>query len=413
MRISVHWLRSGWTILDQGIVSLGAFLLNILLARNLAPAEYGAFALVVSMLLLLQQLSNSLIFYPMSIRATVLPAGARQKLVGRGLVLLALLCLPLLGLIAAGLVAMGRTELLLPLLTYFTVGQAQEALRRGLFAEFRHNEALIGDVIGYLGQVVLVLLLLQHGPLELAQVFYALSMASAAAVIVSYLKVRADFRDLRSLGATVRDFWSLGGWSLANNLVGLSRVQIFLWGLTAMYGVAATASFQAAMNVVNLANPILIGLCNVIPQTVARKFQEGYDAAWHAVRPYALAGALPIFICYGIVVVAPEFVLHLLYGNNSAYLGLNLPLRILAAASLLGYSADIICSYMHGVDAARHALFINLTGTAAAAILFFPLTLGHGLVGTCAALAVASVVRVVVSQSMLSRMIANGRGSVV
>src|SRR5690606_16558497 len=131
------------------------------------------------------------------------PAAERRKLVGRGLVLLALLCIPLLILIAAGLVAIGRTELVVPLLTYFAVGQAQEALRRGLFAEFRHNEALIGDVIGYLGQVVLVLLLLQRGPAELAEIFYALSMASAAAVVVSYLQVKADFRDLRSLGTTI------------------------------------------------------------------------------------------------------------------------------------------------------------------------------------------------------------------
>lgn len=413
MRINVHWLRSGWTILDQGIVSLGAFLLNILLARSLAPAEYGTLALVISTLMTLQVTSNSLIFYPMSIRATVLPAGERQRLVGRGLVLLAMLCLPLLIVIAAGLVAMGRTDLLLPLMTYFTIGQAQEALRRGLFAEFRHNEALIGDAIGYLGQVLLVLLLLQRGTPDLASVFYAMSLASGAAVLVSYLQVKADFRDLRGLRATVRDFWSLGKWSLANNLTGLSRIQILLWGLTALFGVAATASYQAAMNVINLANPILIGLCNVIPQTVARKFHEGYNIAWNAVRPYALAGALPLLLCYGVVAVAPDFVLHLLYGRNSAYVGLDLPLRILAAGALLGYTADIVCSYMHGVDSARLALLINLVGTASAALLFLPLTLAYGIVGTCTALAVSSVIRLIASQWILSRMIANGRRSVV
>ena len=52
MRASTHWFRSSWTILDQGVVSLGAFLLNIVLARHLPPAEYGMFALIIGSLLL-------------------------------------------------------------------------------------------------------------------------------------------------------------------------------------------------------------------------------------------------------------------------------------------------------------------------------------------------------------------------
>lgn len=413
MRINAHLLRSSWTILDQGVVSLGAFLLNIVLARNLPPDEYGAFALVLGTLVLVQLINGSLIFYPMSIRCTVLPDGERQKLIGRSLVLLGLLCVPLLLLVGIGLVLMGRDELVVPLLVYFAVWQVQEALRRGLFAEFRHRDALIGDVIGYLGQVALVLLLLQRGSIELPEVFQALALASAAALIVNYWQVGANFRELRSLRETMADFWQLGRWSLANNLTGASRVQIFLWGLTALFGPAATASFQAAFNVINLTNPILLGLCNVIPQTAARRFQDGYDSAWQAARPYAFAGALPIMLCYGVLLVMPEAILHVLYGPNSAYVGLVLPIRILAAGALLGYSADMVCSYMHGVDAARLALLINALGTVAALSLFLPLALNLGVAGACAAVAASSLVRLIASQWILSRMIADGRRPVV
>lgn len=409
MRLEAHWSRSTWTILDQGVVSLGAFLLNIVLARNLPPAEYGMFALIIGSLLLVQLTASSLIFYPMSIRSTVLPDAERRKLVGRGIVLLGLLGLPLILLIGAVLIAMGRTDLVLPLLTFFVVGQMQEALRRGLFAEFRHRDALIGDVIGYLGQVALVLALLQRSPATLADVFNAMSLAMAAALIVSYRLVGPDFRELGALRTMIADFWSLGSWSLANNLTGVLRLQIFFWGLAALHGAAATASYQAALNIINLANPILIGLCNVIPQTAARRFQDGYGVAWQAARPYAVAGALPILLCYGILLVVPEFVLGVIYGPDSAYADLALPIRILAVAALLAYSADMVCSYMHGVDAARLALLINLLGTIAAAALFLPLAVSHAVVGCCIALAVASLVRLVASQWILSRMIADGR----
>ena len=83
MRVNTHLRRTFWTLLDQGVVSLGTFLLSVLLARHLAPAEYGVFALLLGMLLLAQVINSSLIFYPMSIRSAVLPALARPRLIGR------------------------------------------------------------------------------------------------------------------------------------------------------------------------------------------------------------------------------------------------------------------------------------------------------------------------------------------
>lgn len=413
MRVSTHLRRTFWTLLDQGVVSLGTFLLNIVLARHLSPAEYGTFALLLGALLLVQVINSSLIFYPMSIRSAVLPSRARPRLIGRSLVLLGVLSLPFILAAAVGLIATGRTELLLPLLVYFAAWQAQEALRRSLFAEFRHHDALIGDVIAYFGPVLIVGWQMGHGPVSLAEVFLSLSLASTAALLVACLQVRADFRDLRALPATISDFWSLGRWSLANNLTGASRIQIVLFGLTALFGVAATASFQAALNVINLANPVLLGLCNVIPQTAAQKFRDGYGVAWQAARSYALAGAAPILLGYGALLAAPELVLRMLYGASSSYIDLVLPIRILAAGWLFGYVADMVCSYMHGVDAARLALLINALGALAAAALFLPLAMSHGVVGSCVALTVSNLVRLVASQWILSRMIADDRRSVV
>src|SRR5262249_7659749 len=37
--------RASWTLVDQGVVSAGNFLLNVLLARTLSEADYGKFVL--------------------------------------------------------------------------------------------------------------------------------------------------------------------------------------------------------------------------------------------------------------------------------------------------------------------------------------------------------------------------------
>jgi O-antigen/teichoic acid export membrane protein len=179
-----------------------------------------------------------------------------------------------------------------------------------------------------------------------------------------------------------------------------------------MFGVAATASFQAALNVVNLANPILLGLCNVIPQAAARKSGEGYQAAWKVARDYALVGAFPLLPGYVALLSVPDLILLLLYGPHSSYLGLTLLIRILAVSWLLGYVADMICSFMHGVDAAGLALLVSLAGTLAAAALFLPLTQAYGLAGGCIALGGSNLVRLLAAQWFLTRMIAHGRPSV-
>lgn len=404
--------HASWTLIDQGVVSLGAFLLNITLARHMAPVEYGVFALIFGVLLLIQLSISSVIFYPMSIRITRLPEEERAALAGKSLALLPALLLPLTLLLALGLIAMGRSDLSLPVSLYLAIWQGQEALRRILFAEFRHRDALAGDSIAYLGAPLAVLLLMQRGAVSLPGVFFCMAAASGVALLVSSRLVRAHPPPLRTLRPTMLEFWSLGGWSLANNMVGALRIQLFLWGLTAMFGAAATAAFQAALNVVNLANPILLGLCNVIPQAAARKSREGYRAAWKAARDYALIGTLPLLPCYAALLAVPDFVLLLLYGADSLYLTLTLPIRILAVSWLLGYSADMICSFMHGVDAARLALLVSTAGTLAAAALFFPLTHRFGLVGSCIALGGSNLVRLLTAHWFLTRMIAHGRPSV-
>ena len=62
------WLaKSGYSILDQGLISGTMFLLNIALARWLTPDEYGTFAIAFSVFLFLSGFQNAIILEPMSV----------------------------------------------------------------------------------------------------------------------------------------------------------------------------------------------------------------------------------------------------------------------------------------------------------------------------------------------------------
>ena len=60
--------RASWTLVDQCVVSLGNFALNVQLARGLAVAEYGKFALFLGAIFALRCFDYSLISYPLSVR---------------------------------------------------------------------------------------------------------------------------------------------------------------------------------------------------------------------------------------------------------------------------------------------------------------------------------------------------------
>src|SRR5579871_474286 len=59
--------KGGLAILDQGLISGSNFLIGILLARWLVPAEYGAFSLAFSVFLLLSYVYQSLLSEPQAV----------------------------------------------------------------------------------------------------------------------------------------------------------------------------------------------------------------------------------------------------------------------------------------------------------------------------------------------------------
>ncbi|WP_407520074.1 hypothetical protein [Methylobacterium oryzisoli] len=408
--------RLGWPLVDQAIVSIGTFGLTVALARTLAPEEYGTFALLLGGLMVLHMVTASLVFYPLSIRHAPAAETEGAALLHASLALLAAVALPAMAAMAVGLVLAGRADLILPAWAYFALWQAQEVFRRALFARLRFAAAIPGDSVSYLGQVAVVLALAQAGRLSLATALLAMAATSGLAAL--HQAVAAGFlrrgRDPKnpghSLAAVARDFWDLGRWSLANNVLAIMRVQLLLWGLASFAGAATAAYLQAGLNLVNLMNPLVIGLCNIIPQTAALAHAGGKAAAWRAARPFALAGAPVAVLFFLVLVLVPELLLTLVYGADSPYRDLTLPVRLLALWALTNYTTDMICSYFHGVEAARLALVVNAMGAAATLAAAVPLVAGFGLVGACLALCLAGIARFALAQGLLGRLIAEDGG---
>ncbi|MDO9498617.1 hypothetical protein [Falsiroseomonas sp.] len=402
----LHLSRISWSLVDQGVVSGGTFLLNVLLARGLPAGEYGVFALLFGGMLTLQLLNTTLVVHPLSVRLVTAAPEDRPRLLTASLVLIAGISLGMAALLALVLALLGVPELILPALACFLTWQFQEGARRGLLSAFRFRAATLGDAVSYLGQAGVVLGLAASGMLTLTGALYGMAATSALGAAWQILQLDLRHSGPLQLRTTVLDYLSIGGgWALGNGLLLHGRSQILLWGLAASSGAAAVASFQAALNLVNVTGPILLSLCSIIPPTASHARARGLAEAWRASRVYAVLMA-PLVLAYAAVVIAaPETMLWLLYGSQSDYLGLSTALRLLIIATLLGYAADVVAAFLHGVSAVHLAFQIAVIGAVATVVIAPPLIGTLGLIGVCLTHIGANLARLVASWIVLSRLI--------
>ena len=404
MLSKLHLRHSAWSVVDQGVVSGGAFFMNLLLARALPAVDYGVFVIVFGGMLTLQLFSATLLFHPLSVRLATAAPSDRDELMRSSLILVAVLSIGLGLFLAVVLCAFGHPGLALPALACFVAWQMQEAVRRGLLTEFRLKAAALGDGVSYIGQAVAVLFLALTDTLTLPGVLWCMAVTSlgAAALQLWQFGLVPGPAGLRQ---TLAAYWQVGGpWSLGNAMVSQLRLQILPWLLAAGGGPAAAAAFQAVVNVINLSNPITISLGNVIPQTAARASAAGAAAAWHASRGYALLATPPILGYALVVLTFPGALLWLLYGSGSGYLHLELAVRILIVASAAGYATDVVIAFLHGIVEIRAAFRINAIGAVAAAVLAVPLVSSLGVVGAVMAVFGSNLMRLAAAYLVMVRL---------
>ena len=402
-----HFLsRASWTLVDQCVVSGGNFLLNVLLARTLSQDDYGEFALFLGAIFLLRTIDYSFISYPLSVRLCVVGDEERPRLLGNTAVLAVALSLVLLVLMAIGTAVLEEENILLPACLCYLCWQAQETSRRFLLADFRYREAVAGDGVAFVGQVVLIAVLLWIDSITLSTALYVMSATFFLGALVHALKLRFARPDIGELRSLALEYFSVGKWSLVSYLLVLLRVQLFPWLLAAFAGTAATASLQAGLNIANMMNPIIFGIGNAIPQIAAHAHRSGgILGASRAAYHYVLFGLGPILVICAAAVLMPDLLLRSVYGPSSPYLAAAAGLQLLAFAGVLDYIAEMISKTLLGVQAGKLAFVVNVVAAVAALALALALIGPLGVFGACVALLIANSVRMIGAMAAIAWLI--------
>jgi len=262
------WLTKGsLAIADQGVFAVSNFLVNILLARWLSPADYGAFALAYSVFLSLMLVHNALVTTPMLVYGQGRYKERFPEYLGVLLRGHFLLMLP-------GTVLLLIAALLLGRFYSVIVGKAFAALalgapfilllwllRRAFYARLDPKWAAASGVVYLIIFVAGTAALHAVGHLSPAIAFLCMAVASLITAVILLLRLQPKFVvDRAMLRMAIADHWSYGKWVAAGAGPNWVTDNIYYIVLTAWLGLAQTGSFKALLYVAQPASQSISAL---------------------------------------------------------------------------------------------------------------------------------------------------------
>lgn len=396
--------RGLWALADQGIVSGGNFLTNILVARTLTPAEYGVYILIFGIILFLNNLHAALITYPLSVKGASADRAGLRYFASGSLLLTVVLVLPLSIGVFGAVWAVGRLHLAPWVCGVLLLWLIQETIRRALMAHLRYREILWGDALTYLGQAGLVWTLSQRGQPSVEAIFGVMALTSGAAGALQAIQLGLKSVIFSEMWRFAEIYWDLGRWVLLTNLMSIVTSQAVPWTLAFFHGTQEAAALQAVSNVLGVVHPVLFSLNSQILPAAARAYLEGgVGAARRVTLGYATQGAALIMPYYAALMVWPEGALYVFYGPGSPYLGLDVALRLFVLIYIFIYLSYVLGALLSGLEENQSVFLVQLASSFAILALGLPLAVWGGVVWASIGVGFSVLARVVASIFFLRR----------
>ncbi len=393
--------RRLWAWVDQCVVSLGNFLSYLLIARALAPAEFGIYAVVFAAVLVLNTFHAALVTFVLSIRGPALDDERLGALTSTALLATSALSAILSCVAAIAVWTTGRPMLIPFVVAALACWQLQETTRTAFFSHFRQRDALPGDVISYLGQAALLFGLSRTGHLSPASAFLVIALTSAVAFALQAWQLKLRAPGAGTLGPFVREAASFGVWGVPARVGTFFSIQAFPWVLFYTHGPTAAAVFQVLASSVAFSNPVMIGTGNLVTATVAAN--RGADRFTHALRHayHGWALILPFFV---LVVLYPAVTLRFLYGPQTYYAQYAGLLWVMVAAYACEAVAMQLGAVIGGLGNTRGLFMMQSTGLIIALALGLPLAAFGGLGAALAGFVVVQLGRVIYGVRILAKL---------
>lgn len=380
--------RETWVLADQSIVSATNFLTNVMLARFMGLREFGVFALAWMSVLFVNSFQYALIISPM------MSIGPKQEekdrsayfgaVVFQELVLVTVCFVLVLAVlnISSSLFRQSQLQhLAWPLAVSALAYQMQDFIRRYFFATRQSRCALADDVLSYVTQLPIILLLHISGHLNGATALWAMAGTSILGMMAGWFWVEPIEFKWDSIKAVSQRHWKMSRWLSASALLQWTSSNLFVIVAPVYYGAAAAGVLKASQNLMGVTHIWFQGLDNVIPVETARRLREG---GVHSMLAYTRSMLMKwggLTLLFAIVMgVVPGFWLRLIYGPEMVQYGYIL--RLYALIYVLVFAGGPLRAGLLALEFTEPLFWSYLAMTAFAFAFAVPLAKSLKLEGT-------------------------------
>lgn len=350
--------KSALSLADQAVVSGTNFVAAALLGARSGMAELGLYVLGFAVLVVAVNVHASLIVAPFTFYRAHCRGNSRRFLQGSALLQHAALCAGALVVLFA-LAAAARqffpsaSGVLLALACASPFVLLKELARRSAFAEFNVRTALVIDSAAAAAQLGAMVALAAYGRLSAVTAHLAIGAAAIAPgaiwLALAWPQMRFAWR-LAALHA--KRAWRFGSWVLADQMFAVVSGYFSHWTLAVVVGPAATGAFAACLNVVQLANPLIYGMGNILEPKASAEAASGGRAGLRRLVAGATLLIGAAMAAFSVVfLLGGDWIVQRLYGEpiaaDSPWL-----IPLLTVAALL---AALNVGVIHGLRAAQRS----------------------------------------------------------
>jgi O-antigen/teichoic acid export membrane protein len=409
-----RWVtKGGFAILDQGLISGSNFLISILLARWLVPAQYGAFSTAFSVFLFLSYVYQSLLSEP---QAVFSGSAYRQCLRGYLKALLSIQAvvtvfgLVLLGGSAAIAYAMGKADgfpgalagvaIASPCILFFWL------LRRSYYMNLAPARAAMGAFIYFVlttGGLFFAYRRALISPFS-AYLLMAIGALGTGLFLLSQVKkaLPPDTSDAPTAAQAWKKHWEYGRWALGVSVVTWIPYYMYYPLVSMFSGMAQAGQLRAVMNLSLPLEQSYTALSILFLPYAARVCREkGVSSSGPLVRRITMLFVMGSVVYWAVVIPFKSVAFHLLYGGK--YMELAPLIPYVALGTTLWSAAFGPAILLRAIESPDSIFYARIVASVLSLVIGVPATWAFGLWGVVWSVIVANIAAFLISMYILQR----------
>ncbi len=302
------WFQRGTlAIVDQALIAGSNFLVSVLLARWLEPAQYGAFALAYSVFTLFATFHTAIITEPMMVFGAGKYAPRFRKYLAMLLCGHVGLTVPfgvlffLAALFIGPLYSRDVQAAFLGLAAATPLILLLWLVRRALYVQLQPARAASGAAIYATCLIAAVFLLRAYGVISQSTVFLCMGASALLVSLLFLASLRPRWRGAPNPtpAMVAAEHWRYGRWALGTAALTWVPTNVYYVALPLWVGLEGTAALKALMNLVMPALHSTGALSLLILPVLARQLKDHRARARHTTSRFALlfaAGSLAYYL---------------------------------------------------------------------------------------------------------------------